>query len=155
MPAHVKPREIVYQLNNLVRAFKGRDDAPVKTARPDFSEVEALQVVFLLLFLQFPSSPHKALTTHAAQGLHGCLTRAEVWPFGQGVLPAPGKLRAWQQLLAHLRKPQDGQGWMLNSTRGRGLNCFKGLSENQSLSHTAVWKHKDAGVKGCIRNLSR
>lgn len=42
MPAHVKPREIVYQLNNLVRAFKGRDDAPVKTIRPDFSEVEAL-----------------------------------------------------------------------------------------------------------------
>jgi len=42
MPAHVKPRGIAYQLNNLVRAFKGRDEAPVKTLSPDFAEVEAL-----------------------------------------------------------------------------------------------------------------
>lgn len=42
MPAHVKPKGIAYQLNNLVRVFRGRDDAPVKTPSPDFSEVEAL-----------------------------------------------------------------------------------------------------------------
>lgn len=53
MPAHVKPREIVYQLNNLVRAFKGRDDAPVKTVRPDFSEVEALEISFYYYFYSF------------------------------------------------------------------------------------------------------
>lgn len=38
MPAHVKPRGIAYQLNNLVGAFKRRDDAPVKTPSPDLSE---------------------------------------------------------------------------------------------------------------------
>lgn len=102
MPAHVKPRGIAYQLNNLVRAFKGRDDASVS---PDFSEVEALQIFFFILFLQFLSNQPKGLITHPSQGLYGYLTWAGHRPFTLETCTPP-----WTAIVGILKKAAEQLG---------------------------------------------